>query len=466
MKDDTTDNKITSFEEMKKKLEDEKKNSTASNQASLNELGDIKSILGQMGIDEDSFNEILKSFDLESLMDSANLSNLSMEDVYKGMENVRNYEQKIKQEKQMYRTFNQWIPFRKPYNLSTLFQIERIKVLAELNNVQVSSLDSKNEIIEKLKPSLANYVETTLKKLDINMMSKIGQIIYSDGYYVVDKPMDENFEIKIDYFVSKALVMRVNDNGKHALVIPEEILEAIKGINFKEVETYNKLNDIINKTTMAYANSYGAFPKKLLNEAVSEYAGELFSSLNIESVGEYIDEILEFTFSKSVLLGSLYANVVYSDEYISHAVIEVTKNLIDIQNNNIKDYKQLSLDDINTRGQEYYHDNSLSLNEITNMLSAHNQIDSFEMEQLKNQIYIFSLLEFEPSLVLQILEMRYQMPEEAEYAKFTDILRSYYKNAEKWILKGHTSFEINRKTDTNSNVDMKNIISFDYFNNN
>lgn len=465
MKDDnTTDNKIRSFEEMKKKLEEQNKQARTNDMSSLVALNEIKDILGQMGIDEHTFSEMLKSFDLEDIIKSADLTNLSIEDVYKSMENVKSYEKKIKQEKQVYRTFNQWIPFRKPYDLSSLFQIEKIKKLAEAMNIELNSLDSKNDIIHKLKPHLKQYVISTLQNLDTSIMARIGQIIYSDGYYIVENPLNETTELKIDYLVSKALIMRINDNGKHVLVIPEEILEIIEHINFKEIDLYNKLNSVINRTAMAYANAYGAFPKTLLHDAVLNYGAEWISALKIESLEAYIDNILEFSFSKSVLITALYSNVIYSEEYISHGMIEVTKNLIDIQNNNIKDYKQLSVEDINTRGHEYYYDDSLSLNEIVNSLVVHNEIDRFELEQLKNQIYIFSFLEFEPSLVLQILEMRYDMPAGAEYAKFLEILRSYYKNAEKWTLKGYTSFEINHKSD--SDVDMKKIIRFDYFNNN
>lgn len=468
MKDKTNDNKIQSFEEMKKKFEEEKQQhnnkSFDFNIDSLGGMQEIRDILDQMGIDQESFEQMLKSFDLEGLMNLENLENLSMDDVYKGMANIKDYEKKIKQEKRLYRTFNQWISFRKPYDLSTLFQIEKIKYLAENLHVETSPLDSKNDIIKKITPHLTSYVFATLQKLDIEIIARIGQIIYSDGYYVVETPMDELMELKIDYLASKLLIMRVNDNGKHALVIPKEIQDVIERINFKEIEPYNHMNHLIHKTTIAFANAYGAFPKTLLYNAIELHGKKWMDILQIDSLEEYINEQLEFSFSKSVLVNALYSNVIESEDYISHGIIEVTKNLIDIQNNNIKNYKELSMEDILLRGDEYYYEDTLSLKEISNVLIVHNQIDPFELKQLKNHIYIFSLLEFEPSLVLQILEMRYDMPLGAEYTKFLDILRNYYKNSEKWILKGHTSFEINAKSDPN--IDIKKIISFDYFNNN
>lgn len=465
MNDKETDKKISSFEEMKKKLENQKTDIPA-NPNIPGSTKNIQEMFSQLGIDVDEkvLSDLIKSANLDEISKYIDPSTLSAEDIYKGLENIRNYEKKLKQEKQMYRTFSQWMPFRRPYNLSSLFQIERIKAIAEENHIIIGAMDSKNEIIEKMKPSLKDYILGILKKLDNSMMEKLGMVIYADGCKVIDKPLDEQIEQHIDFFTSKALLMRVNDNGKHCIVIPSEMLDIIRTTNFNEVALYNSLNSIINQTAMAFANAYGAYPKSLLYEAVQKHAQKWIEQLHITSVEKYIDDLLKFTFSRTILSNSMYGSIVYSDDYINHGIIEVTKNLIDIQNGNIKEYKQLDFAEIQKRGKEFYYDDSLYLNEVVKLLLENNDLDKFEIEQLKNQIYLFSFLEFEPSLILQILEMRYTFPEGTEYAKLVDILRTYYKNSEKWILKGHTSFEINHNP--NSTPDIQKIISFDYFKNN
>ncbi len=157
----------------------------------------------------------------------------------------------------------------------------------------------------------------------------------------------------------------------------------------------------------------------------------------------------------------MYPTVVVGDEYINHGVVEFTKYLIDIQNENITEYRPLSDEEIKTRGKSLYHDDSISLRQIVSMMQENNSLDRDEVEQLSNLIYTFSYLEFEPSLILQILEVRYNLPEGKDFGKFHEILKAYYKNGEKWILKGNTSYEANNK---NSNFDASKIVKVDFMN--
>ena len=141
--------------------------------------------------------------------------------------------------------------------------------------------------------------------------------------------------------------------------------------------------------------------------------------------------------------------------------MEFTKYLIDIQNENITEYRRLTDQEIMSRGTPLYYDDSISLNQIVSILQTVNALDKDDLVQLNNRIFTFSYLEFEPNLILQILDARYDLPEDKEYGKLLEFLRGYYKNGEKWILKGNTSFEVNNK---NVNYDASKIVKIDFMN--
>lgn len=453
---------ITNFSDLKKKA-DEK--SAPDEQPILeNELFDdtnVKDLLSSLGIqmDDSAISEMLSLTNVDEVADFVQSGKISFDDVNNMINNLREIEDKFKKEKKTYRAFSQWVPYHKPYDLSTMFSIEHIQEIANYTKTEYGKMDSKNAIIEKLLPSLPRYFEDMLKLLDTEMMSHLGNVIYSDGKLFVDTMLSEEAENQIDYLQKKALLARVNEHGAHCLVIPKEFYEIAMKTDFATVSKFNALNSKINKTVIAFANSYGAYPKHLLYGRIKEKE-EMYGEQLGEKPEEYIDNILSVSFmSKQKPLAALYPMVMISDDYIHHGMIEFTRYLIDIQNENIKDYKNLSEQEIETRGNIFFFEDSIYLKQAMDILTQSNSLDQDEMIQLKNLIYIFSYLEFEPSLIMQMLDMRYILPEGENYHKLLDILKNYYKNGEKWILKGHTSFEVNNK---NSNFDASKIVKLDF----
>lgn len=461
MKDHRPGGNISDFLEMKQRLEQDviPKNTPETISGAQNNL---QGLFQHFGLDDEKMQQLMRELDFEHILTETDLSSFSVDDILAHIDSLKDYEQSIKKEKDLYRRVHQWIPFHRPYNLSTLYPIESIHSLADACSISYTSQDSKNAIIERVQPKLTEYVEDFFRHLDSDTMLRIGDIIYSGGYDLVEEPLYDEDEMILDFLTRKCFLMRVNDFGRHALVIPDEILYAIHEINFKKMAPYHKLNQYINQTALAYANSYGASPFSLLLETVMRLAGEEIKELGITDQSQYIHSILNFSFSGNIFTGAMYANVIVSDEYVSHAMVEVTKALIDIQNKDVLEYKPLTKDEIVSRGHAYYYDNVLAFNQVMNTLQALNVIDGNELDQLRNQISIFSFLEFEPSIILQMLELRYQLPEGQDYTRFLELLRTYYRNAPKWILKGHTSYELNHKFNHQSTEDIKKIIKVDF----
>lgn len=455
---------ITDFSELQKKMgEKNKKDEKSINSLEINKDSILEMLENSGGSLENSiFKEMLNNPDINSIIESFQSGKFSYQDVQEALEKFKVMEERFKKEKKTYRTFGQWIPYHKPYNLSTLCSIEQIQFIAKQLNVLYDKLDSKNSIIEKIKPYLKEYLSNLFLSLDQEVMSYIGKIIYSDGHFLVEILFTDEEEGILDFLQSRSILFRVNENGKHYLVIPIEFYNVIMQLDFKTIDKYNRLNSIINKTTMAFAISYGVYPKTVLLQSIKLQNHEFLESLEDLSIEKYVEKHLDYTFSKSYSFKSIYPSIIVTDDYINHGVIEFTKYLIDIQNELITEYKSLDPSQISERGKLLYYDDSIYLKQSIDIIQKDNSMDVDELNQIKNLIYIFSFLEFEPSLVLQMIEMRYHLPNDREYTKLVDILRNYYKNSEKWVLKGHTSFEVNNK---NSNFDARKIVKLDFLNN-
>ncbi len=450
---------IMDFSELKKSME--KKTSHEEKNSPISDI-EMQKFFEELGIPLDNkvLTEILSTQSVDDMVEMVQSGKFSTNEIEELLSGLKNFEEKLSNEKKTYRAFGQWMPFHKPYNISTFFPIELVRKIADKIEISYSPMDSKNNIIEKIKPHLSKYLLELFTSLDEELMNLFGQVVYSDGKKLVESIFSEEVELQIDYLQRHGLITRLKENNHHYLVIPEEIFFATSSVDFIKVSKYNKVNTAIVKTTIAFANTYGAFPKSLLQDKIVETCSSLAQELDLD-LQKYLQEYIQQSFAKGIAHSGLYPTVVVGDEYINHGVVEFTKYLIDIQNENITEYRPLSDEEIKTRGKSLYHDDSISLRQIVSMMQENNSLDRDEVEQLSNLIYTFSYLEFEPSLILQILEVRYNLPEGKDFGKFHEILKAYYKNGEKWILKGNTSYEANNK---NSNFDASKIVKVDFMN--
>lgn len=452
---------ISDFSEMKKLLE--KKEAGGKDLFSDLQIdrGDLSEILQSLGISTDNniLKEMLNNPDIDSMVDHLRSGVFSYQDIQDMLANFKTLEERFKKEKKTYRAFGQWVAYHKPYDLSTLCSVEQIRTIAKQIGIQYDKMDSKNNMIDKIKPHLNGYLTELFLSLDDQVMSHVGRVICSDGKLLAENLFTEEEEGFLDFLQKKSILYRVNEGGKHYLLIPKEFYEEIIKMNFDKIGKYNRLNSIINQTAIAFSNSYGAYPRSLLVDHIRSGYEDLINDLEDLSFEEYIEKHLAQTFSKTYSFRTLYPSVIITDDYISHGVVEFTKYLIDIQNETITDYKKLTEDQIKERGKTLYYDDTIYLKQALDILLQFNTMDRDETDQVKNLIYIFSYLEFEPSIVMQMLEMRYQLPDDREYTKLTDILRNYYKNSEKWILKGHTSFEVNN---SKKSFDASKIVKIDF----
>ncbi|MGB5824602.1 MAG: hypothetical protein WBH44_11065 [Proteocatella sp.] len=469
-------NKVISFEDLKKKQtkdasEIEKKASEDTSKKDSNglDINDFKTFMDSMGvsIDENMNKQLLEALNSKEVMDmigKLDINSFDPSSIGKLASEMKTMEAKYKKEQMSFRAFGQWQNFYKPYKFENLFPIEFLKEMAKSLGILINSGESKNEIIRKVSPQLVDYLNKIFRLLDRDMIGLIGQVVYNEGEMEFNKLLKEKEELRIDFLMSKCLIARVKNNNSHNLIVPKDVMENLDKIDFIKIDKYNELNQKLIKATIGYINSYGIVPKKALIENLYYILGESINKLFDKTEFEaHLDELLKFSFTESIVKRGLYPNIVIDGEYIHHAVVGFTQSLIDIQNESIKEYKQYELEELIHRGDSYFYEESLSLTKIIDTILEYNSVKNEDVEDLKNLIFTFSKLEFEPSLIMRMIEINYELPEGPKYEMFIDTMRNFYKNSEKWILKGYTPHETNKTQDDKlSKFDASKIVNIDF----
>lgn len=460
-------NKVISFDQIKKKKDEPKPEEKTGN----GNFDKFSEVFRQMGIeiDESTREKLEKSIDssgIRDLIGKIDLDNLDISKLEKLSEEVKSMEKKYRQQQMSYRAFGQWVNYYRPYKFENIYPIEFLKDIARFMKMNLPERSSKNEIIEALKPRIEEYLNRVFRLIASEEMAYIGQIVYNEGAMEFNRIINEREELKIDFLVSRCLTARAKTGSGKYLVIPQEVMESIEKLNFNDINKYNSLNSKIIRLTIGYVNSYGIIPFEILEEKLYLLLYDQVSSLMSRSrFKDHLRELFEFSFAKSVLDKSLYSNIISDGEYIHHAVIGVVQNLIDIQNESIKIYKEYDMEELIHRGDPHYYEDSLALTLIMDVLESENRITEDEKLELKNLIFTFSKIEFEPGFILNMLQMNYVLPQGSKYQAFLENIRAYYKTSEKWILKGYTPGESDRENDDSlSKFDAGKIINIDFRN--
>lgn len=458
-------NKVISFDQIKKK-KDEPKPVEKTGSGNLDRFSEI---FRQMGIeiDESTREKLERSIDnseISELIGKIDINSLDMSNLEKLTEEVKSMEKRYRQQQMSYRTFGQWINFYRPYKFENIYPIEFLKEITIFMNMDLPERSSKNEIIEALKPHMEEYLNRVFRLITSEEMAHIGQIVYNEGAMEFSRVMNEREELKMDFLVSRCLIARAKTGNSKYLIIPQEVMESIEKLDFNDINKYNSLNSKIIRLAVGHVNSYGIIPFEMLEEKLYILLSDQISTMmDRNRFKSHIRELFEFSFAKSVLEKSLYSNIISNGGYIHHAVIGVVQNLIDIQNESIKNYKEYDIQELIHRGDPHYYEDSLALTLIIDMLESENRLTEDEKEELKNLIFTFSKIEFEPGFILNMLQMNYALPQGSQYQLFLENIRAYYKTSEKWILKGYAPGESDRENDDSvSKFDAGKIINVDF----
>ena len=461
-------NKVINFNEIKNKTKDSNTEPKSNNNQNTDKF---KEILGNMGVELDkdmieTLSKSMESKEMKDLLDKLDLNNLNLENIGDLSKEVKSMEKKYRQQQMSHRAFGQWISFHKPYKFENLYPIEFLKEIASFLDLGLPQRLSKNETIDFIKPHMVEYLNEVLRLISKEDLSYLGQVIYHEGVMEFDKILKETEELKIDFFVSRCLISRVKSNNINYLIIPQEVMVAVEKLNFNDINKYNDLNTKLIKLTIGYVNSYGIIPFDLLEEKVYSLISEQITNImDRAQFKNHLNKLCEFSFPKSILDKKIYSNIVMAGEYVHHGLVGVIQNLIDIQNESITSYKEYDIEELYHRGDSFYYEESLALSRILEIIESHNKISEVQKEELKNMIFTFSKIEFEPSFILNMLGMNYILPDGILYQSFLESIRAYYSNSEKWILKGYTPSESNKdRDDSVSKFDPRKILNIEFTN--
>lgn len=471
------DNKILSFEDLKKKKENMEKELQNQNidknqmNSLLGQLSDsdkeqIKSLIEAfgMGMDDnmkEQMDKVLNAKNIDDLIENASSDFFDQGMLGRISEEAKKANEKYKSEYRYYRDFSQWLTVYKPYTLEKFLLIEQVQAIAREMEITTSVSASKNEIISLIKTELKNYLEKHLLKFDEERMSLLGEIIANRGILYLTKSLTDFQEKQIDYLSKLGFVFRINESSKKALVIPQEILESIMEVDFRKFMLTQKINSIICNSICGMSNFYGVIPtvegKEKIRELVKTY--EFFDSF--ETFNEYFEMLIKDCFSTSIISKGYYTNAAVNKDFIFHPMVGFVEEFYKSQASSKHKYKDFSYEELLVEGNEGHYPNSIQMNTIWDIL---NNGDLENESSTKSLIYAFSKMEFEPQLVIALLETMFEIPIGSKYEILIDSLRSISKRTVKWVLKGYSLGEDTEegKTIQSDNYDPSKIINFDF----
>lgn len=471
------DSKILSFEELKKKKELLEKNIKDDNI----DKNQINSLLGQMsdtdreqiktmmeafglGLDENMKSQIEKVLNAKSIDDL--IENASSDFFDPGMlgkisEEAKKANIKYKSEYRYYRDFSQWQTVYKPYNLEKFLLIEQVKAIANELNLELQPNLSKNQLISEVKPILKQYLEIHLGKFDEERMNLLGSIIANGGVLYLQNRLTEFEEKQIDYLGRLGFVFRINESSKKALVIPQEMLNAIMEVDFRKFMLTQKINSVICNSICGMASLYGVIPTKEGKNKVWKLVEEYNYFASREEYESYFDVVVADCFSTSIVSRGYHSVAGLNKEYIFHPMVGFVDEFYKSQLTSKHNYKEFSYEELKEEGTEEYYQDSIQLNTAWEILSAGKPDDE---RSTKSLIYTFSKMEFEPQMVIALLETMYEIPIGSKYELLMDSLRAISKRTAKWVLKGYLLGEDTEegKTQKSENYDPSKIINFDF----
>ncbi|MGL5440607.1 MAG: hypothetical protein ACRDA4_09590 [Filifactoraceae bacterium] len=473
-------NKILSFDELKKKKEklekdffegnvDKKHVNSLLGQLSDAEREQIKSLMDSFGFGMDDnmksqIEKILNAKSIDDLIENASSDFFDPGMLGKISEEAKKANEKYKLEYKYYRNFSQWLTIYKPYTLDKFMLIENINTIAKEVNIVLSPSLSKNEIIDKIKNKLNKYLENHLLKFDEDRMTLLGSIISNRGILYLSEPLTDFQERQVDSLSKLGLVFRINESSKKALIIPQEIYDALIEVDFRKFMSTQKVNSIICNTICGLANLYGVIPTKDGKELIWNIVNDINFFDTQESFEKYFNDIVSEYFSTSIISHGYYTNAAINENYIFHPMVGFIEEFYRSQSTSKHKYKEFSYDKLVKEGRNNYYENSIQMNTIWEILNENKSEDEVSIKSL---VYTFSKMEFEPQLIIALLETMFEIPIGSKYELLMDSLRSISKRTVKWVLKGYYLGEDTGEgyTIKSENYDPSKIINLDFHKN-
>lgn len=432
------------FSDMDESLKDQLKSMLSSYEMKLDE--DEKNEVEEM-LDSDQFKMLAKGFFSEDMSEL-------------GSDEKREKAKELKKQSEIYRDILSWRRVYKPYTLDKFLLHKDMKKLCKKVGVKHTYRMTMQEMISALKPYLHALLDSQMRYYDDSRMNYIATLVQHNGVYHLGSSLNDEEEWKVGYFESKFMLFRVLDNGVKSLVMPKELLETIYHMDFTEYNRLTQINTIIVKFIIGLANTYGIYPLEKAVEEIFSFVQEKYSqNWTLKEFEDHVHELVKLSFGNLFLLKSYYPGINVSSSHIYHGTVGFVEQFLEMQEKYSCEFKSFDVEEILKAGDPHYYEDSIQLNMLVEILKKYNEFTQRGEEYLKNVIYVFSKVEFEPSTIVLFLESMYRLPEGEEFEKMRSLLSKLNKATPKWLLKGHYMGEQeNYKADTSKviNIDFRN----------
>lgn len=330
----------------------------------------------------------------------------------------------------MRKEFKKWKPIEKDfsleYHLNRLTKGELTGIAKNLYIDKISKLN-KEELKNKILDSYEKKAEFIIENIHIEAFETLINISEEKMCEVSDYDIEIN---AIDYFRNRAFLFTGEVDKKDVIIVPEELKKVISHKNSEELKKQLGKNKEIIKLFWGMCNYYGVVELETFKELIKKYIDFDISNMNLEVVLENgADYYNEFEFQGN------FGNDILVDD-VSDIVCQQHER-------DDLEFYPFTKEELLKSAETDFQDKTKAYNKLYNFFTRNFDMNSGEAEDL-----IFSLeAEFKNNVKISdimegfITNFDVSSIEEANF--IGNEVMKFFNNTRAWIIKGHTSEEIN-----------------------
>ncbi|WP_055069693.1 YecA family protein [Clostridium massiliamazoniense] len=297
---------------------------------------------------------------------------------------------------------------------------DELKDILSTLGIKFKASDKKDNLINTVIENYKSAVTEIFKKIDSTVYEELQILLMNNG--VLDKKIDKTFKDN-SYLEKLGMLFLASDEEKNIyLIAPTEVLEAIKEINKKDLEKNDRIVNLFRGMTYYY----GLIS---LDEFIANIPAE--ENLNEEDVR------LLFMMLEDINKDGLYVDNKWKSEYLEYSVD--FENLLESENLQNEEFKKLTSNELLKASEKFYVGNKKIYMPLINVVKEYYEAPEEALEQMKQEIYMYSQMHSEEELKTFILS---KIKPQAEIKmKFSDALHKVYTRIPLWKYRGFTELE-------------------------
>lgn len=329
------------------------------------------------------------------------------------------------------------LPLRDALSALSSDMLQRIARLLKIYDWMNES--GKEALIDGLVPVLADSAAASTELWDEQRWTLIRKLVKNNG--LLNDPPQAG---PVAYYLrDRGIAFPGQINGKKALVMPSELVEAFAKLErLSGIPAHVKRNTENIKLTQGLLYYYGVLPEEELEERLTELAGQ--PSEAERDVFEVLVDALDFGAMYDVDEDGLYSNLDVEDP---QGLLRIQRSRDDI------DYRAFTRAELLKAGEPEYVERTQAHQELASYISREYRVDKQEADVIAEICADTFKNGKSMSAAFEILQFEFSIEDEATINDFAGLLARLNNGTRQWALKGHRPEELSRiSADIPSNV--------------